>query len=499
MTEDGAATQQESAQAEMWPLELRHRREAEQAKAPYFAEEVRRDLLTRYGEKTLYGAGLSVHTSLDPRLQVAADTALRTGLVAYERSHGGWRGPVTRIDLKGDWTTHLAEVPVPGVASDVGWQLAVVLGSDANGAEIGLKDGAMGHIPFSEVRWARPRHDDGNFGPYPRKVADVVKPGDVVMVAPTKAQTPYTFKLCQVPEISGALVAMDPHTGRVLAISGGFSFETSQFDRATQAKRQPGSSIKPFVYLTALDHGFTPSTLVLDEPISLPQGPGLPMWTPENYADEYHGPKYPGPTPLRVGLEQSLNAMTARVASIVGMEPIAQTIERFGIMDHTPREYSMALGTGETTPLRLTTAYAMLANGGKRITPTLIDRIQDRNGGTILRADQRSCGDCGDVTWHSQPMPVVSDTRQPIADPGSTFQIVTMLQGVVQRGTGTAVRAVGKPIAGKTGTTNDFRDAWFVGFTPDLAAGVYIGYDDPDSLGDVRPAGTSRPPSFVTL
>src|SRR5271170_360653 len=373
MTEDGAATQQEAAQAEMRPLEVRHRREEEQAKAPYFAEEVRRDLLTRYGEKTLYGAGLSVHTSLDPRLQVAADTALRTGLIAYERSHGGWRGPVTRIDLKGDWTTHLAEVPVPGVASDVGWQLAVVLGSDANGAEIGLKDGAMGHIPFSEVRWARPRHDDGNFGPYPRKVADVVKPGDVVMVEPAKAQTPDTFKLCQVPEISGALVAMDPHTGRVLAISGGFSFETSQFDRATQAKRQTGSSIKPFVYLTALDHGFTPSTMVLDEPISLPQGPGLPMWTPENYADEYHGPKYRGPTPLRVGLEQSLNAMTARVASIVGMEPIAQTIERFGIMDHTPREYSMALGTGETTPLRLTTAYAMLANGGKRITPTLIE------------------------------------------------------------------------------------------------------------------------------
>jgi penicillin-binding protein 1A len=188
------------------------------------------------------------------------------------------------------------------------------------------------------------------FGPYPRSVADVVKPGDIVMAEPTKAKMPDTFTLCQVPEISSALVAIDPHTGRVLAISGGFSFETSQFDRATQAKRQPGSSIKPFVYLTALDHGLTPSTLVVDGPISLPQGPGLPMWTPENYANEQHGPKYRGPTPLRVGLEQSLNAMTARLASIVGMEPIAQTIERFGIMDHTPREYSMALGSGETTP-----------------------------------------------------------------------------------------------------------------------------------------------------
>jgi penicillin-binding protein 1A len=192
---------------------------------------------------------------------------------------------------------------------------------------------------------------------------------------------------------------MDPHSGRVLAISGGFSFEISQFDRATQAKRQPGSSIKPFVYLTALDHGFTPSTLVLDGPISLPQGPGLPMWSPANYTNRYHGPQYRGPTPLRVGLEQSLNAMTARLASIIGMESIAQTTERFGIMDHTPREYSMALGTGETTPLRLTAAYAMLLNGGKRITPTIIDRIQDRDSTTIFRADQRSCQGCTNVVW----------------------------------------------------------------------------------------------------
>jgi len=497
MIEDGAVTPEEAAQAKAQALELHHRREAEQAKAPYFAEEVRRDLLARYGEKILYGAGLSIHTSLDPGLQAAADRALRNGLIAYERSHGGWRGPVTRIDLKGDWAARLGRVPVPAVVSDVGWDLAVVIRSDANGASVGLKGGATGRIPFSEMRWARPRHEDGNFGPYPRSSADVVKPGDVVMVAPTKAKTPDTSNLCQVPEISGALVAMDPHTGRVLAISGGFSFEISQFDRATQAKRQPGSSIKPFVYLTALDHGFTPSTLVLDGPISLPQGPGLPLWTPENYANEHHGPKYRGPTALRVGLEQSLNAMTARMASIVGMEPIAQTIERFGIMDHTPREYSMALGTGETTLLRLTTAYSVLVNGGKRITPTLIDRIQDRDGATIFRTDQRRCDDCSDVTWHAQPMPVIPDTRQQIADPGSAFQIVTMLQGVVERGTGTAVRAVGKPIAGKTGTTNDFRDAWFVGFTPDLAAGVYIGYDDPDSLGDDETGG-QRLPSFAT-
>jgi penicillin-binding protein 1A len=359
----------------------------------------------------------------------------------------------------------------------------------------------MGHIPFSDMHWARPRRDNGHFGPYPRSASDVVKPGDVVMVEPmnaaangepanTKALSAYN--LCQVPEISGAIVVMDPHSGRVLAISGGFSFEISQFDRATQAKRQPGSSIKPFVYLTALDHGFTPSTLVLDGPISLPQGPGLPMWSPTNYTNHSHGPQYRGPTPLRVGLEQSLNAMTARLASMIGMESIAQTIERFGIMDHTPREYSMALGTGETTPLRLTAAYAILLNGGKRVIPTLVDRIQDSEGTTIFRADQRPCVGCTNVVWDHQRIPVIPDTREQIADPRSAFQIVSMMQGVVERGTGTAVRAVGKPIAGKTGTTNDFRDAWFIGGTPDLIAGVFIGYDDPDKPRRRRDRWTYR-------
>jgi penicillin-binding protein 1A len=506
MVEDGAASAEEAAQAEAQPLELRHRQEAEEVKAPYFAEEVRRELLTRYGEKVLYGAGLSVRTSLDARLQAAADKALRAGLIAYERGHGGWRGAVAHIDPKGDWAAHLAAVPVPPVATDVGWQLAMVTRSEPDGAAIGFATGAMGRIPFSEMRWARPRHADGSLGPGPRSAVDVVKPGDVVMVEPLaassaknetanpKAASAYTLR--QVPEVSGALVALDPHTGRVLAISGGFSFEISQFDRATQAKRQPGSSIKPFVYLTALDHGFTPSTLVVDGPISLPQGPGMPMWSPTNYTKRGQEVRWHGPTPLRVALELSLNAVTARVASIIGMEPIAQTVERFGIMDHMPREYSMALGAGETTLLRHTAAYAMLVNGGKRITPSFIDRVQDRNGMTIFRADQRPCSGCENVAWQHQPVPVIPDTREQVADPGSAFQIVTMLQGVVERGTAKVVQAVGKPIAGKTGTTNDWRDAWFVGFSPDLAAGVYVGYDDPDSLGDDETGGHVAAPIF---
>jgi len=505
MFEDGVANQRDIAEAEAQPLELHHRQEAEQVRAPYFAEEVRRDLLARYGDKVLYGAGLSVRTSLDARLQEAADKALRTGLITYEHSHGGWRGAVARIDPKADWGEHLAAVPVPPVAIDVGWRLAMVIRTEPDGAAIGFANGAAGRIPFSEMRWARPRYENGTFGARPRGAGDVVKAGDVVMVEPiasSKADTPGgkaagLYTLCQVPEVSGALVAMDPHTGRVLAISGGFSFATSQFDRATQAKRQTGSTIKPFIFLSALDHGFTPSTLIDDSPISLPQGPGLPMWTPRNYTKEGQEVKYRGPTPLRIAIEKSIDTMTVRAAVMIGLEPIAETIEGFGIMDHMPREYSMVLGAGETTPLRMTAAYAMLVNGGKRITPTFIDRIQDRNGATIFRADQRPCPGCDAVDWQHQPVPAPPDAREQVADPGSAYQIVTMLEGVVDRGTGTAVKAVGKPIAGKTGTTNDWRDAWFVGFTPDLVAGVYIGLTSAcgpshltrTKLRSLRPAG----------
>jgi penicillin-binding protein 1A len=506
MVEDGVVTQANATQAEGEPLELHARQQAGQAVAPYFAEEVRRELLARYGDKVVYGAGLSVRTSLDERLQAASDKALRDGLIAYDRSHGGWRGAIARIDPKADWPAQLAKVPTPGVARDVGWHLALVTRTDADGAAIGFTNGATGHIPFSEMRWARLWRGATSFGPYPRSAADVVKPGDVVMVEPIQASAskgegaggklPGAFTLCQVPEVSGALVAMDPHTGRVLAISGGFSFEISQFDRATQAKRQTGSTIKPFIFLTALDHGFTPSTLIDDSPISLPQGPGLPMWTPRNYTKEGQEVKYRGPTPLRIAIEKSIDTMTVRAAAMIGIEPIAETVEAFGLMDHMPREYSMVLGAGETTPLRMTAAYAMLDNGGKRITPTFIDRIQDRNGATIFRADRRQCEGCSDVDWEKQRMPVIPDTREQVADPGSAFQIVTMLQGVVERGTGTAVKAVGKPIAGKTGTTNDWRDAWFVGFTPDLVAGVYVGFDDPDSLGDDETGGHVAAPIF---
>ena len=500
MLEDATATREEAAAAEAQPIELHRRRATGEVHAPYFAEEVRRQLLSRYGEKGLYEGGLSVRTSLDPSLQAAADRALRHGLMAYDHAHGGWRGAIAHVDPSGDWAVPLAAVPVPAVVSDVGWRLAVVLKGEPGRALIGLADGTTGEIPFADMRWARRRYPKGGLGPSPRGPGDVVRPGDVVMVTSLASSSGThqarpgiaAFSLCQVPEVSGALVALDPHTGRVLAISGGFSFAISQFDRATQANRQTGSAIKPFVFLTALDHGFTPSTLVSDAPISLPQGPGLPMWSPTNYeADVFRGP-----TPLRVGLEKSIDTLTVRLATMVGIGPIAKTIESFGILDHMPHEYAYTLGAGATTPLRLTAAYAILVNGGKRVVPTVIDRVQDRNGKTVFRADTRPCDGCSNVAWHEQPVPVIPDTHDQIADPGSAYQMVSMMEGVVQRGTGDAVKAVGRPIAGKTGTTNDFRDAWFVGFTPDLAAGVYVGYDTPDSLGKDQTGGHVAAPIF---
>jgi penicillin-binding protein 1A len=516
MQDAGYATASEVAAAKADPVVVRHREDTQIVQAAYFAEEVRRELLARFGEKTVYEGGLTVRTSLDGRLQTDADKALRDGLIVYDRAHGGWRGAVEHIDPSGDWPAKLAAVSPPPGARDVGWQLAMVTRAESDGAAIGFKDGTTGKIPFAQMRWAQPLHDDGTLGAFPRSASDVVRPGDVVLVEPlaappepkkpppagraaaqSAAAAPPArpvdlYNLCQVPDVSGALVSIDPHTGRVLAMSGGFSFEISQFNRATQAHRQPGSAIKPFVYLTALEHGFTPSTLVLDGPLSLDQGPGMPPWTPGNYESE----SFRGPTPLLVALAHSLNTVAARLGAILGMEALGETVETFGIMDHMPREYSMSLGAGETTPLRLTTAYAMLVDGGKRLIPTVVDSVQDRNGNTIYRTDQRPCAGCRDVEWNKQAPPVIPDTRQQIADPQSAYQLVQMMQGVVQRGTGAKVAAVGKPIAGKTGTTSDWRDAWFVGFTPNLAAGVYVGYDDHSTLGRGQQAAVVAAPLF---
>jgi penicillin-binding protein 1A len=446
--------------------------------AEYFAEEVRRELYERYGEKKLYEGGLSVRTSLDPKLQLLARKTFIDGLVRYDEAQG-WRGPVTKIDIAGDWGVKLAEVKA---LSDIApWRLAVVLEGSDQSARVGLQPGrepggfvskerTVGILPLEGMKWAK------SGGRAVGKVTQVVSPGDVVYVEPGKSEG--QFILHQIPEISGAMVVEDPWTGRVLAMVGGFSFDQSQFNRATQALRQPGSSFKPFVYAAALDNGYTPSTVVLDAPVEIDQGPGVGTWRPENYEGKFYGP-----ATLRFGLEHSRNVMTVRLAQDIGMPLIAEYAKRFGVYDDLPPYLSFALGAGETTLLRMTSAYAMFDNGGRRIKPTLIDRIQDRYGHTVYKHDERECVGCAGKKWENQPEPSLVDRRQQVLDPMTAYQITSMMEGVVQRGTATVVREVGKPVAGKTGTTNDEKDAWFIGFTPDVVVGVYLGYDKPRHLG----------------
>ena len=325
----------------------------------------------------------------------------------------------------------------------------------------------------------------------------MLHPGDVVAVEPMAADdegNPYpaaTYGLRQIPDIEGALVALDPHTGRVLAMTGGYSYARSQFNRVTQAMRQPGSAFKPFVYLAGLESGFTPSSLILDAPFVVDQGPGLPKWRPANYTKKFYGP-----STMRLGVEKSRNLMTVRLAQTIGMEKVKADAERFGIVDNLPEQLSMALGAGETTLLRLTAAYGMLVNGGKRIVPTLIDRIQDRNGRTVFRHDNRPCDECRASFWTQQPIPEIPDTRPAVTDPATAYQMVSILEGVVQRGTGVRIKAVGKPLAGKTGTSNESIDTWFVGFAPDLALGVFVGFDEPRTLGRHEQGASTAAPIF---
>jgi len=453
--------------------------------ADYFAEEVRRWVYEKYGEKTLYEGGLSVRTTLDPKLQVAARKVLVDGLVKFDETQG-WRGPVSKLALAGDWGPKLAEVKQ--LADVAPWRLAVVLETGDQSARIGLypqrepggaltKERQVGIVGLDGVKWAKAAEGPTR-GRVPTKVSQVLEVGDVVYVEPLNKDGT-TWRLRQVPEISGAIVAMDPMTGRVLAMVGGFSYDQSQFNRATQAMRQPGSSFKPFVYAAALDNGYTPSTVVMDAPIEIDQGAGQAPWRPENYSTG----KYYGPQTLRFGIEHSRNVMTVRLAQDVGMPLITEYARRFGVYDTLPPYLSFALGAGETTVLRMTTAYSMFDNGGKRIIPTFIDRIQDRYGRTIYKHDARECRGCTADKWSNQAEPTLVDRREQVIDPMTAYQITSMMEGVVQRGTATVVRQVGKPIAGKTGTTNDEKDVWFVGFSPDLAVGVYLGYDKPRQIG----------------
>ena len=486
MVVTGAITQQEANEAKKKPLNIAMRAQGpNQFNAEYFAEEVRREIFERYGEDKLYKGGLSVRTTLNPKLQVIARRVFTAGLVRFDESRG-WRGAQQKMEPTpgSDWGAKLAEIRA---LSDTGWRLAVVLQVTDNSATIGFQpardragqlspERQTGVIPAEGVKWTK------------KGMRHVFAPGDVIYVSKLEGKE-NQWRLQQVPDVSGGMIVMDPWTGRVLALVGGFSFDESQFNRVTQAYRQPGSSFKPFVYAAALDNGYTPSSIVMDAPFELEQGPNQQAWRPENYSGKFYGPQT-----LRFGIENSRNVMTVRLAQDIGMPLVREYARRFGIYDNMPPYLSYALGAGETTLLRMAAGYSMFANGGRKVKATLIDRIQDRYGKTIYKHDDRQCQGCEATKWENQNEPTLIDRRELVIDPMSAYQITSMMEGVVLRGTGTALRPLNRPVAGKTGTTNDEKDVWFMGFTPDMVVGVYLGYDRPKPLGRGATGGTTAAP-----
>jgi len=514
MMENGWITAAQAEEARNEELVVYERSTGAQVEeADYFAEEVRRQVASQFGFDALLDGGLSVRTTVDMELQTIARQSLRNGLEAYDRRHG-WRGPMEQFETLDDWWTQLRNAQLPRDLAP--WVSAVVLEvSDELGTvSIGLagsseEEQLTGTIPLSDLEWARIQEDDQiSVGPAITAPSEVLAAGDVVFaqeieveieavteeiegedIVVEEARLSRHWSLRQIPAVNGGIVVMDPHTGRVLAMVGGFSFDASEFNRATQARRQPGSAFKPFVYAAALESGRTPSDLILDAPFVMPQGEGLPLWRPSNYTDRYYGP-----STLRSGVERSRNAMTVRLAQDIGMERVVDIATRFGVVDHLDPYLAYALGAGETTVMRMAAAYSQFVNGGRRVTPTFIDRIQDREGLTISRSDERECPDCSPEFWDGQSEPELPDERRVVLDPGTAYQVVSILEGVVQRGTGRSLRSVGVPLGGKTGTTNDERDAWFMGISPDLVAGAYVGFDNPYPMGRRETGGRVAAP-----
>jgi penicillin-binding protein 1A len=465
----------------------------------YFTDEIRRQLSNDFGEEEFFAGGLSVRATMDPDLQVEAARALREGLEKYDRATSPWRGPVAQvsdIDLTSEteWRAALNGLTVPRDIED--WFPALVLEVGDSSVRIGIEgidEDEDGHfLSFkTENSWAKNRLLEDGTRIRIKSPADMWSSGDVVMVKPKRDSdgNVQDWTLRQIPEVQGGFMAMDTNTGRVLALQGGFSYQHSVFNRATQANRQPGSAIKPFVYASALDSGYSPVSIVVDAPIEIntPQG----LWVPKNASNKFYGP-----APLRVGIEQSRNLMTIRLAQDVGMGVVAGYAERFGVYNRMQRVLAGSLGSQETTLYRMVAAYAMFANGGERVEPTMVDRVQDRFGKTIFQHDKRSCDGCDLRETREGRSPKIISDRERVMDPVTAYQLTSMMRGVVERGTARRAITLDAPIAGKTGTTNDARDVWFVGFTPNIVAGCYIGFDTPRSMGKGASGGGMCGPVF---
>ena len=480
MLANGYITEAERAQAAAQPLDAISNRALPRPRDDYFIEEVRRTLIAQFGEgqadgpNSVYGGGLWVRTSLDPGMQRAAERAMRDGMTRYEAGRP-WRGPVAKIDAGPGWEGRLAATSVARGYPQ--WAKAVVLAKSGLDSRIGFTDGSTGTMPG---RLAARAYRATN-----RSAAQVLRAGDVIVVT----RTPAGWALRQAPEISGGMVVEEVASGRIRAMVGGFDARAQAFNRATQANRQPGSTFKPIVYATAMDNGFTPASIVVDGPYCVFQTKLLGTKCFKNF----NNMRSAGPQTLRWGLEQSRNLMTVRIADATGMDRITAQAKALGIGDYQP-VLSIALGAGETTVMKLTNAYAQIFNEGRKLEPGLIDYVQDRTGKVIWRRDNRGCPGCNAAQWNGEPMPRPQGRVVQAMDPRTAYQIVHVMEGVIQRGTGTVLASLNRPLAGKTGTTNGPNDVWFVGGTPDIVAGLYLGYDQPRSLGNYAQGGTTAAP-----
>ena len=438
----------------------------------YYVEDIRKNVINLFGFDKVYKQGLNISTPINLDLQKIAIKSLREGLISYDKRKG-WRGPLLRGKTIANWKDKLDKLKLE---RSINWNLAIVKKIDKFSVEIETENALNGVIRYENISWIK------------KEFNEILKIGDVIYVESLKNKV---FSLRQLPLVNGGIVVMDPFTGRVLALSGGFSFKKSEFNRATQALRQPGSAFKPFIYALALENGYTPSTLILDAPLVLEQGYDLKMWKPENY-----GKKFYGPSTLRMGLEKSRNLMTVRIAQDLGLKKIVNFSKQLGIYDNPSELLSISLGSAETTLLKLTSAYSSFVNGGKLVKPIMIDRIQDSEGNTIFNNEKRKCTNCDQISFLSENYPEIKDEFLQIFSPQTAYQMTSILEGAVQNGTGKKLKDLNLDLAGKTGTTNGNTDTWFIGFTSKLAIGVYVGSDNPTSLGRYETGAKTALPIF---
>ena len=453
----------------------------------FFTEEVRRFLFDKYGENTLYKRGLYVKTSLDSKIQDIATKALRENLEEYDRRHG-WRGAIKNIKNVSSWKNQTSEIKFDEINN---WNLALVISIQKNFSEIELLDGSKGRILIEDTKWARKYLNADSLGPVINDLSQVFQVNDLVWVQNKKNNI---WLLKQIPKINGSVIISDPWTGRIYSMVGGYSFDLSQFNRSVQAKRQPGSAFKPFVYAAALENKFQPNSILLDAPYVMQQAKDPIKWKPDNYGNKFYGK-----STLRSGVEQSRNLMTVRLTQSIGNQKILEFAKNLKIYENPKNLLSYSLGAGETTLINLTNAYSIFVNGGKIFEPSIIDLIQDESGKVIFKTNVYDCKNCDEIASDTTQFPTIENNKKNIIDNSTAYQMVSILQGVVERGTAKKMRNSKIPIAGKTGTTNNNMDAWFIGFTPDLVIGIYVGFDDPDTLGKFETGAKAALPVFEDI